>query len=63
MATSFQCLQTWRNLNVPAAKRVSSCRRPDSTRQRKTSDRSSVGRPEMGMWEFWADLSLLISMK
>jgi hypothetical protein len=63
MATSFQCLQTWRNLNVPMPKRVSSSCMPDSTMQRNTSDMSSAGRPETGTWEFWVDLSLVISPK
>ena len=31
MATSFQCLQTWRKVNVPVTKRVPPFRRPDST--------------------------------
>jgi len=62
-ATSFQPLQTWRNLNVPQAKNLLPYRRPDSTMQRNTSDRSSADKPEIGTWEFWADFSLLISLK
>lgn len=63
MATSFQRLHTWRKLNVPSAKCAALRWRLDSTTHRNTSDRTSAGRPEIGMCEFWADLGPLISLK
>ena len=61
-ATSFQCLQTWRKLNVPVAKHVSSRWRPDSTIRRKTSANNSVGRRETAACVFWAYLNRLVSL-
>jgi hypothetical protein len=63
MATSFQRLHTWRKLNVPSAKCVALRWRPDSTTHRNTTDKTSAGRPEIGMREFWADFGPLISLK
>ena len=65
MATSFQYLQTWRNLNVPRKKLRSIYFGPDSKVQRNTSETSPAGSLKTRIWGIWLwiDLSLLFSLK